>query len=94
MNWRPSARLCAGIAASNAKDYLGSGGRGHHRRKGVMPSVISGGEYDCTVDRNSGRGVGRGTCALGRSGAPMSNAVAVLLIFATFAVALSTVRRS
>src|SRR5215472_8809721 len=63
----------------------------------MVPSVISqhvGGEDDRTMDWDSVGGVGRGTRALGRSGAHMSNAVAVLLIFATFAVALSAVRRS
>jgi len=46
------------------------------------------------MDLNSVGGVVRSAGALGRSGASMSDAVAVLLIFATFAVALSAVRRS
>ena len=53
-----------------------------------------GGDDDHTMDRDSVSGVGRCAGALGRSGASMSDPVAVLLIFATFAVALGVVRRS
>jgi len=60
----------------------------------VVPPVIFaqmlGGEDDHTMDRDS---VGRGAAALGRSGASMSDAGAVLLIFVILAVALTTVKR-
>jgi hypothetical protein len=45
------------------------------------------------MDRNSVCGVGSVTRALGRSGAHMSNIVAVLLIFVMLAVALTAVKR-
>ena len=66
---------------------------GHHRCKGS--SVISrhvGGEDDRTMDRDSGGDVWPSAVALGRSGAPMSDAGAVLVIFSMLAVGLTAIR--
>jgi len=51
-----------------------------------------GGEHDRTMDRGSGGDGGPSAAALGRSGAPMSDAGAVLVIFSMLAVGLTAIR--
>lgn len=102
--WQISARLCAGIAATDVEDDRAMRGRralgdrdgGITAAKGVMPLVISRrlvGENDHPMDCDSVGGVGRSTRALGRSNASMSETGAILLIFVMVAIALTTVKR-